>query len=112
MGDAKFCTPTPMKPSTNFSVIPQGVDVQNLVGIGSAITDLHMREKNMHQSVCLSISACSYRYSFGAVLPLNGSNNVFSQPLVLLGGHVNIAPQSPPRQSNPPPPKKTLIFGV
>jgi len=28
-----------------YSYVPQGVDVQNLVGIDSAVTDLRMREK-------------------------------------------------------------------
>jgi len=39
---AKFRTPFPLKPST------QGVDVQNLAGIDSAVrpTDLCLREKN------------------------------------------------------------------
>jgi len=29
-------------------------------------------------------------YSFGAILTLNGSHDVISQPLVLFGGHINI----------------------
>ena len=47
--------PPPMRtPSTDFDVMsnillqctsPQGVDVQNLVGIDSAVTDLRMHEK-------------------------------------------------------------------
>jgi len=31
-------------------------------------------------------------HSFGAILTLNGPNDVISQPLVPFGGHVNIAP--------------------
>ena len=31
-------------------------------------------------------------HSFGAILTLNGSNDVISQPLVPFGGHINIAP--------------------
>jgi len=30
--------------------------------------------------------------SFGAILTLDGSNDVNSQPLVPIGGHINIAP--------------------
>ena len=52
MGEAHFRTPTPPKPLNRFryhvkyiTTFPQGVDVQNLVGIDSAVTDLRMREK-------------------------------------------------------------------
>ena len=52
MGEAHFRTPTPPKPLNRFryhvkyiTTSPQGVDVQNLVGIDSAVTDLRMREK-------------------------------------------------------------------
>ena len=52
MGEAHFRTPTPPKPLNQFrchvkyiTTSPQGVDVQNLVGIDSAVTDLRMREK-------------------------------------------------------------------
>jgi len=31
-------------------------------------------------------------HSFGAILMLDGSNDVISQPLVSFGGHINIAP--------------------
>jgi len=54
MGEAHFRTPTPPKPLNQFRchvkymiTSPKGVDVQNLVGIDSAVTDLRMREKNM-----------------------------------------------------------------
>ena len=54
MGKAHFRTPPLRNPSTNFDVVsnillrpPQGVDVQNLVGIDSAVTDLRMREKTV-----------------------------------------------------------------
>jgi len=57
MGEAHFRTPTSPKPLHQFqshvkyiTTSPQGVDVQNLVGIGSAVTDLRMREKN---TVCV-----------------------------------------------------------
>ena len=50
MGEAHFRTPP--KPLNRFryhvkyiTTSPQGVDVQNLVGIDSAVTDLRMREK-------------------------------------------------------------------
>jgi len=53
MGEAKFCTPTSPKPLNQFrchvkyiTSSPKRVDVQNLVGINSAVTDLRMREKN------------------------------------------------------------------
>ena len=52
MGEAHVRTPTPPKPLNRFryhvkyiTTSPQGVDVQNLVGIDSAVTDLRMREK-------------------------------------------------------------------
>jgi len=51
-GRGPFSHPTPSKPLNQFrchvkyiTMSPQGVDVQNLVGIDSAVTDLHMREK-------------------------------------------------------------------
>ena len=80
--------------------------MQNLVGIDSAVTDLRMREKTRFAwiflltslSVCLSV-CLSVRFfvgatghSFGAILTLNGSNDVISQPLVPLDSHINIAP--------------------
>ena len=47
-----FAPPPLRNPSTDFDVMsnillspPQGIDVQNLVGIDSAVTDLRMREK-------------------------------------------------------------------
>ena len=53
MGGAHFRTPTPPKPLNQFRchvkyiiMSPKGVDVQNLVGIDSAATDLRMREKH------------------------------------------------------------------
>ena len=52
MEEAHFRTPTPPKPLNQFrchvkniTTSPQGVDVQNLAGIDSAVTDLRMREK-------------------------------------------------------------------
>ena len=51
MGEAHFRTEPLRNPSTNFDVMsnillrpPQRVDVQNLVGIDPAVTDLRMRE--------------------------------------------------------------------
>ena len=74
--------------------------MQNLVGIDSAVTDLRMREKHVlcgffiNISICLSVRSFvgTTGHSFGAILTLNGSNDVISQPLVLFGGHINIAP--------------------
>ena len=52
MGEAHFRTPTPPEPLNQsqcyvkyITTSSQGVDVQNLVGIDSAVTDLRMREK-------------------------------------------------------------------
>ena len=60
-------------------------------------------------SVCLSVRffVGATGHSFGAILTLNGSNDVISQPLVPFGGQVNIAP--PLRELNPP---KTQFWGV
>ena len=44
-----------------YYYVPQGVDVQNLVGIDSAVTDLRMREKNT--ILCgffINISVCKF----------------------------------------------------
>ena len=109
MGEAHFCTPSPPKPLNQFrcnvkyiTTSPQGVDVQNLVGIDSAVTDLRMREKTRfvwiflltYLSICLSVRffVGATGHSFGAIFMLNGSNDVILQPLVPLGGHINIAP--------------------
>ena len=97
-------TPQPISISCQiyYYVPPQGDDVQNLVGIDSAVTDLRMREKNTfcvdflltYLSVCLSVRffVGATGHSFGAILTLNGSNDVISQPLVPFGGHINNAP--------------------
>ena len=51
-GRGQFSHPTPPKPLNQFRchdkyiTRPQRVDVPNLVGIYSAVTDLHMPEKN------------------------------------------------------------------
>jgi len=75
MGEVHFRTPTPPKPLNRFrchvkyiTTSPQGVDVQNLFGIDSVVTDLRVREKNtfylsnylslsIYLSVCLSVSS-------------------------------------------------------
>ena len=109
MGEAHFRTPTPPKPLDQFrchvkyiTTSPKRVDVQNLVGIDSAVTDLRMRKK--HDFVCIVLLTylsiyLSARFfvgatghSFMAILTLNGSNDVIPQPLVPFGGHINIAP--------------------
>ena len=63
MGEAHFLTPTPPKPLNRFryhvkyiTTSPQGVDVQNLVGIDSAVTDLRMREKTRFVWIFLLIN--------------------------------------------------------
>jgi len=83
MGEAHFCTPTPPKPLNRFrchvkyiTTFPQGVDVQNLDGIDSAVTDLRMREKTrfvwiffINISIYLSVYPfllCGYRSQFWA----------------------------------------------
>jgi len=75
--------------------------VQNLVGIDTAVTDVRMLEKNtvcvdffINISVYLSVRffVGATGHSFGAILTLNGSNEVILQPLVPFGGHINIAP--------------------
>jgi len=49
IGEANFEPPIP-KPFNQFrchvKYVPPGSDVQNLVGIDSAVTNLHLREKN------------------------------------------------------------------
>ena len=71
MGEAHFRTPTPPNPLNRFrchvkyiTKSPQGVDVQNLVGIDSAVRDLRMREKTrfvwiflINISIYLSVSS-------------------------------------------------------
>jgi len=64
--------------------------VQNLVGIYSAVTDLRMREIFICLSARFFVGATGQ--FFGAILTLNGSNDVISQPLVPFGGHINTAP--------------------
>ena len=112
-GRGPFSHPTRPKPLNRFrfhvkyiTTSPQEVDVQNLVGIDLAVTDLRMREKtrfvwiflltylSIYLSICLSVRffVGATGHSFGAILTLNGSNDVISQPLVLFGGHTNIAP--------------------
>ena len=45
-------------------------------------------------SVCVSVRFFveATGHSFGAILTLNGSNDVISQPLVPFGNYINIAP--------------------
>ena len=100
MGEAHFRTPP--KPLNQFrchvkyiTTSPQGVDVQNLVGIDSAVTDLRMRKTRFCGDIYLSFCPFLRRatgHSFGPILTVNGSNDVISQPLVPFGGHINIAP--------------------
>ena len=95
-------TPQPISMSCQiYYYVPQGVDVQNLVGIDSAVTDLRMREKtrfvwiffiNISIYPSIRIFSAATGHSFGLILTLNGSNDVVSQPLVPFDGHINIAP--------------------
>ena len=89
MGEAHFRTPTPPKPLNQFqchvkyiTTSPKRVDVQNLVGIDLAVTDLRMREKNTiflwiflltYLSICLSVRffVGATGHSFVAILTLN-----------------------------------------
>jgi len=98
--EAKFRTPplqfkTPKAISMSCQIYyyaPQGVDVQNLARIDSIVTDLRMREKTRfcvdflltYLSVCMSdrFFFAATDHSVSAILTLNGSNNVFSQPLL------------------------------
>ena len=68
MGEAHFRTPTPPKLLSQFrchvkyiTTSPKGIDVQNLVGIDSAVTDLRMREKKtrfcVHFFINISLNA-------------------------------------------------------
>jgi len=45
---------------------------------------------SIYLSVCFFVADTGH--SFGAILTLNGSNDVISQPLVPFVGHINIAP--------------------
>jgi len=106
MGEAKFRTLAPPTPLDQFryhfkyiTTSPQGVDVQNLVGIGSAVTFLRMREKTRFRVDFFLLTDLSIRFfvgatghSFGAILMVNGSSGVFSQPLVPFGGLVVTSP--------------------
>ena len=76
---------------------PQGVDVQNLIKIDSAVAALRMREKARFR-VGFFLSTVHIRLSiylffitptghiFSSILTLNGSNDAFLQPLVPFGG--------------------------
>jgi len=93
MGEAHFRTPTPPKPLNRISIscqiyyyVPQGVDVQNLVGIDSAVTDLRII---IYLSICLSVCPFlrrGYRSQFwGDFHGLRGSGS----PVLTATGFVN-----------------------
>ena len=96
--------PNPLTKFDDISSIslrpPQGVDVQNLIKIDSAVAALRMREKRGFAWVfCLHIRLSIYPYFttptghiFSATLTFNGSYEVFLQPLVPFRGHDEIAP--------------------
>ena len=77
---------------------PQGVDVQNLVKIDLAVAALRMHEKMRFRVgffVYISVYpffATPTGHIFSAILTLNGSYDVFLQPLVPFGGRDEIAP--------------------
>jgi len=77
-----------------YHYAPQGVDVQNLIKIDSAVAAVRMREKNAVSRgfFCLHIRRSVYPFFatptgqiFSAILTLNSSYDVFLQPLVPLG---------------------------
>jgi len=57
---------------------------------------MRMREKTrfcvhfLLTYLCVSFFVGATGHSFGAILTLNGSNNVIPQPLVPFGDHINI----------------------
>ena len=58
----------------------------------------HTRDISIYLSVRSFVGATGH--SFGAILTLNGSNDVISQPLVPFDSHINIAPHSNPKKTN------------
>jgi len=76
--------------------------VQNLIKIDSAVAAVRVREKNAVSAwvfFCLHIRRSVYLFFatptgriFSAILTLNGSYDVFLQPLVPFGGRDEIAP--------------------
>ena len=85
--------------------------MQNLVKIDLAVAALRMREKTRFPVgfFCLHIRRSVYPFFstptghiFSAILTLNGSYDVFLQPLVPFGGRDEIAPHL--GGSNPPKP--------
>jgi len=89
----------------------QGVDVQNLIKIDSAVAALRMREKNAVSRVffCIHIYLSIYPlfdtpagHIFSAILTLNGSYDVFLQPLVPFGSCDEIAPHLGDQIPKPP----------
>ena len=93
MGEASFRTHTPLKPLNQLRChvkyitrSRQRVDVQNLVGIDSAVTDLRMREKNtfcvdflnlilsVYLSVCLTVSSSRLQVKVMGILKIWGGH--------------------------------------
>ena len=79
---------------------PQGVDVQNLIEIDSAVAALRMREKTRFRVGFFLFTYPSIYpffitptgHIFSAILTLDGSYDVFLQPLVPFGGRDETAP--------------------
>jgi len=94
----------PLQISFYITTSAQRVDVPNLSKIDSAVAALRMREKHhfawvflltylsIDRSIRLSVLRHAYRSHFRAILTLNGSNDVFLQPVVPFGGRDQIAP--------------------
>jgi len=84
----------------------QEVNVENLIKIDSAFAALRMCEKVKNgfgrgflltylpgiYYIYRSVLRHTYRSHFRAILTLSGSNDVFLQPLVILGGRDEIPP--------------------
>ena len=73
--------------------------MQNLIKIDSAVAAVRMREKTRFRVGFFFVYISVYPFFatptghiFGAILTLNGSYDVFLQPLVPFGGRDEIAP--------------------
>ena len=77
----------------------QGAEVYNLIKIDSATTALHMREKKtgfglgFFANISILHHVKYTAHIFRVIWTLNGSNDLFPQPLVPSGSGDEIAPQ-------------------
>jgi len=94
----------------------RGVHVPTLIKIDSAVASLYVREKTrlrvvflftylLYLRIYISVLRHAYRPHFSVILTLNGSYDVFLQPLASFGVHDEIAQFS---GSNPPYPSPIL----